>query len=998
MATFITPFKTQQIVRGDFMNGFRALLISVCLLGSALPLEAATATWNSNPEPGVTGYVLSYGTQSGVHPTSITVGNVVSFQFFPPAGQRYYVVVQAYNSTGTLSAKSAEVILDVPAVQNQAPTLTQPANQTTAQNTAASLTLTATDPEGSALTYTVAGLPAGLLINASTGVISGTVTTAGTYNVTASASDGSLLSTRSFSWTVTAASASTTVVLRPIDTSINITTLNYSTDARLKASTYPANRVSSAILMKFDLSQIPANAMVQSATLQLSLVKGDDVTADPNYNMSLHQILNHNPDLTRATGTTTNGTTNWTANTCCYNNFPLAQADISPARAVTAINLTHGTKSWDAFSVVQAWRTAPATNYGLLLNGDATKGADRFRHFASVEDASVAQRPSLTITYSMPAIQTDVTPPTVSISAPASGATVSGATVSVSAAAADAVGVVGVQFRLDGANVGAEDTTAPYAITWNTTAAPNGSHVLTAIARDAAGNATTSAGRTVTVYNAPANAAPTMTQPANQTTAEGTAVSLALVASDPNGNPLTFSATGLPAGLTINTTSGVISGTPSYTTAGAFSVTATVSDGSLSASRTFSWVVTNTNRQPSLTQPANQTNPEGTAVTLSLSGSDPDSDPLSFTATGLPAGVTINIATGVISGTLTSTSAGNHSVTATVTDGSLSQSRTFSWTVSNVNGAPVFTQPANQTSAEGSDASITLAATDPDGDVLTFTATGLPAGAGVNAATGLISGTPGYTSAGTYTVTATVTDGSLSVSRTFSWIVTNTNRAPALTPVADQTTPADSDATLQIVASDPDGTALTYAATGLPPALTISSTTGLISGHVNAMSAGVHVVTVTVTDGVLSSSITFVWSVNDTDLPVRGDFDGDGRDDPATYREATGEWRVWPSSGNFAPAAPIVWGTGTDVVVSADYDGDGRTDLAVYRPSTGTWHALLSSTNMQSSLEVQWGNATDRPVAMDYDNDGKADLALPRFGGYQILLSGSNYTSSVTVR
>ena len=102
----------------------------------------------------------------------------------------------------------------------------------------------------------------------------------------------------------------------------------------------------------------------------------------------------------------------------------------------------------------------------------------------------------------------DTTPPTVSITAPADGATVSGTAVTVSATAADNVGVAGVQFKLDGANLGAEDTTSPYSVTWNTTTATNGSHTLTAVARDAAGNTTTSAGVSVTVNNA----APSCTQ------------------------------------------------------------------------------------------------------------------------------------------------------------------------------------------------------------------------------------------------------------------------------------------------------------------------------------------------------------------------------------------------------------------------------------------------------------------------------------------------------
>src|SRR5213083_1791769 len=94
----------------------------------------------------------------------------------------------------------------------------------------------------------------------------------------------------------------------------------------------------------------------------------------------------------------------------------------------------------------------------------------------------------------------DTTPPTVSVAAPAANSSVSG-TITVSATASDNVGVVGVQFKLDIANLGPEDTTNTYSLSWDTTAVSNGSHSLTAVARDAAGNITTSAAVTVTVNN-----------------------------------------------------------------------------------------------------------------------------------------------------------------------------------------------------------------------------------------------------------------------------------------------------------------------------------------------------------------------------------------------------------------------------------------------------------------------------------------------------------------
>lgn len=96
---------------------------------------------------------------------------------------------------------------------------------------------------------------------------------------------------------------------------------------------------------------------------------------------------------------------------------------------------------------------------------------------------------------------TDTTPPTVAITSPTSGATVSG-TVAVRASASDNVAVAGVQFFVDGSPIGAEDTTAPYEVAWDTSSVGDGSHTLTARARDTAGNTATSATSTVTVSNA----------------------------------------------------------------------------------------------------------------------------------------------------------------------------------------------------------------------------------------------------------------------------------------------------------------------------------------------------------------------------------------------------------------------------------------------------------------------------------------------------------------
>ena len=119
---------------------------------------------------------------------------------------------------------------------------------------------------------------------------------------------------------------------------------------------------------------------------------------------------------------------------------------------------------------------------------------------------------------------------------PVALADVSGSTVTVAASATDNVGVVGVRFLLNGAQLAAEDTTAPYAIIWDSTTVPNGSYTLTAVARDAAGNLGISSPVVVTVANSGGGGdttAPTvlMTGPANGSTVSAT-LSVTATASD----------------------------------------------------------------------------------------------------------------------------------------------------------------------------------------------------------------------------------------------------------------------------------------------------------------------------------------------------------------------------------------------------------------------------------------------------------------------------------
>jgi Putative Ig domain/PLD-like domain len=317
-----------------------------------------------------------------------------------------------------------------------------------------------------------------------------------------------------------------------------------------------------------------------------------------------------------------------------------------------------------------------------------------------------------------------------------------------------------------------------------------------------------------------------------------------------------------------------------YSTAKAFVGSENFSSGSLNDNRELGMITTDSgvvtglettfdgdfsgsdNNKVSIFSPGTQTTPVGGSVYLQTQGEDTCTGSLSYKASGLPSGLSINSTTGVISGT--AKTAGTSSVTVTGTDSTgPSGSATFSWNVGTTSNTVTVTNPGSQAGTVGTAASLQIAATDSaSGQTLTYSATGLPAGLSISSTTGLISGTPTTAGSSSVTVTAKDTTGA-SGSASFTWTINPkaTNTVTVTNP-GSQAGTVGTAASLQIAATDSaSGQTLTYSATGLPAGLSISSTTGLISG--TPTTAATSSVTVTATDTTgASGSATFSWTIS----------------------------------------------------------------------------------------------------------------------------------------
>ena len=316
-------------------------------------------------------------------------------------------------------------------------------------------------------------------------------------------------------------------------------------------------------------------------------------------------------------------------------------------------------------------------------------------------------------------------------------------------------------------------------------------------------------------------------------------------------------------------------------------ITLTVSDGAAATNRSFLVTVTQSNHPPALAAVTNFTITENSALVFTNSAVDLDvpAQTLAFSLGNVPSGASINATNGIFAWTpLESQGPGTNLLTVVVTDNgtpALSATQSFTIVVLESNSAPVLAPITNQTVVEGQSLTVTNSATDPDlpTNSLTFTlGTNAPAGAVINPTNGLFTWTPAESQGpGTNVIAVIVTDNGtpvLSATQSFTVVVLETNSAPVLAPLADQTVVEGLLLAVTNSATDPDiptNTLVFSLDTNAPAGAAINATNGLFTWTPGeTQGPGTNVIAVIVTDNgtpALSATQSFTVVVLETNSP-----------------------------------------------------------------------------------------------------------------------------------
>ncbi len=722
-------------------------------------------------------------------PAGATIGaGTGAFSWTPTEAQgpgTFPVTIRATdNGTPALSGTAA-ITITVTEV-NVAPVLNAIGNKAGTVSVAITFTATATDADVPANTLTFsleAGAPAGATINGSTGAFSWTPAANGTFPVTVRVTDNgtpALFDNEAISITVSPAPNQPPVVTNPGNKTV--------AELANLAFTVAATDPNSGDVLTFSLDAgAPAGATIGGSTGAFSWTP-TEAQGPGSFPVTIRATDNGSPALS--------GTAAITITVTEVNVAPVVAnpgnqtvnelATLAFTATATDADLPANTLTFSLDAGAPAGATIGAATGAFSFTPTEAQGPGSFPvTIRATDNGSPALSGTAAITITVNEV--NVAPV---VTNPGNKTTNELVALNFTVTATDAdVPANTISWSLDaGAPAGATIGAGTGAFSWTPTEAQGpGSFPVTIRATDN-GTPALSGTAAITITVNEVNVAPVLNTIGNKAGTVGVAITFTATATDADvpANTLTFSLeAGAPAGATINGSTGAFSWTPAAN--GTFPVTVRVTDNGSPAlfdNEAISITVSAApNQPPVVTNPGNKTTNELSALTFTVTATDPNSsDVLTFSLdAGAPAGATIGGSTGAFSWTPTEAQGpGTFPITIRATDNGtpvLSGSAAITVTVNEVNVAPVVTNPGNKTVAELANLAFTATATDADLPANTIAWSldaGAPAGATIGAANGAFSWTPTEAQGpGSFPVTIRATDnGSPALSGTAAITIT----------------------------------------------------------------------------------------------------------------------------------------------------------------------------------------------------------------------------------
>ena len=395
-------------------------------------------------------------------------------------------------------------------------------------------------------------------------------------------------------------------------------------------------------------------------------------------------------------------------------------------------------------------------------------------------------------------------------------------------------------------------------ISWTPDNAQVGGHAVTVVVSDGADTAEQA--YTLTV-SAPANQPPVITSQPILTASENTNYTYTAVASDPDGDTLSYSLTTAPVGMGL--AGNTLSWMPDYDQSGLHNVTLSVSDGMDAVEQSFTITVSNANRAPQITSQPPLLAAVNQLYQYPIQANDLDGDALTFSISSAPAGM--SMIGNVLNWTPTSTDVGSHDVTIVADDGEDSVNQSFTLVVQTnpVASLAITSQPIT-TAIAGQPYQYNMAVTNPAGGSVSYTL--LDGSFGMSLDQNIFTWQSEYVEVGRHPLVLRVSNGVDSVEQSFVITVEAPNREPDVTAFPKTTAIVGQPYQYTVQASDADGDVLSYSLSMAPAGMTIAGST--VDWVPSSVQTGRHDVTVIVADDETSVEQNLIVLVGNPGEPI----------------------------------------------------------------------------------------------------------------------------------